>query len=203
MQNISKSIFKSSSALERKEWVVESLHNSLPFIYAAISIFVLGIILGFLNPETFKPFYDKILAYAQFRLTGKGIFLTFLFIFLHNSTAAIINIFLGAMFGLLPVISSFINGAVLGTFASYLVNSEKALELFLIIPHGMFELPAMFIAWGTGIWIGTYLFRKNRTETFQNRRIRATLLIAYIIPLLLCAAIIETGTVKLLSATGG
>jgi stage II sporulation protein M len=199
MQNITKTIYKSASAKDREAWVFEALRSSLPFIFIAIIIFIGGIFIGFLNQETFEPLSDKLFERVNFSLEGKGFFLTFLLIFIHNFGAALINIFLGFLFGLLPIISSFLNGALMGGVAASLVESKQTIKLLLIVPHGMFELPALFMAWGSGMWFGSYLLRKNKNETFENRRIRSSLLIGYILLLLLLAAIIEASMLKLLN----
>jgi len=199
MENITGKIYRSASGQDRKAYLVESLYESLPFIYIAIIVFIIGIVFGFHHEETIKPFVGEIFDFADSHLIGRGIFLSILFIFLKNYIAAILCIFLGFAFGIIPLISSFINGAVVGGLAAVLIRSEQAVKLFLLIPHGLFELPAFFIACGTGIWFGSYLLRKNRDETFENRRIRATLLSVLIIPLFFLAAIIEAGLFKILN----
>ena len=176
----------------------ESLYLALPYVGIAAALFFTGLVFGLLKPGIFAPLIENLFEYAETEIIDKGAFGTFLFIFLHNFIAALASIFLGVLVGVLPLAASFMNGSIIGSFAYGLVESKKVIHLLLLIPHGMFEIPAMLLAWGGGIWFGAFIFRKNREETFTNRWMRVFMLLAYILPLLLMAATIETGIIKLL-----
>ncbi|MEW6213944.1 MAG: stage II sporulation protein M [Nitrospirota bacterium] len=60
--------------------------------------------------------------------------------------------------------------------------------LWTLIPHGIFELPAIFVAWGLGIWRGVWMFRKDKDQTFKERANKAyRVFFAFILPLLIIA----------------
>ena len=84
------------------------------------------------------------------------------------------------------------NGYILGFVSSMSVESAGVASLGKIIPHGIFELPAIFISLGLGLKFGTFAFQKNKAKSFKNyliNSLRVFLLI--VIPLLIIAGIIE------------
>ncbi|OMF21425.1 stage II sporulation protein M [Paenibacillus sp. FSL H8-0259] len=135
----------------------------------------------------------------------------FVFIFLNNSIKSVVIIFLGALFGILPVFFLLINGAVIG----YLIHLSaiQGQDLFTLIvkgllPHGIIEIPAIIIACAFGLKFGSKalsaLFRAGKNEreadhwqAFMRQTFTASV---WIVILLFVAAIIEsTITFSLLS----
>jgi len=100
--------------------------------------------------------------------------------------------FLGMFLGIAPVLFSLFNGYLLGFVALMAVNEQGFLSLWRIFPHGIFELPAVFISLGLGMKLGSFIFQRNKAESFKDflwNSLRVFLLI--VLPLLIIAAIIE------------
>ncbi|WP_405175103.1 stage II sporulation protein M [Paenibacillus sp. FSL H8-0261] len=136
----------------------------------------------------------------------------FVFIFLNNSIKGVLIIFLGALFGILPAIFLFINGAVIG----YLIHlsalqGQDLFELIVkgLLPHGIIEIPAIIIACAFGLQFGgkvvASLFSSSTKKvnrgvewsSFMRQTLTASI---WTIILLFVAAIIEsTITFSLLS----
>lgn len=136
----------------------------------------------------------------------------FVFIFLNNSIKGVLIIFLGALFGILPAIFLFINGAVIG----YLIHlsalqGQAIFELIVkgLLPHGIIEIPAIIIACAFGLQFGSKVFssifrssvrkedRSGEWSHFMRQTLTASI---WIVILLFIAAIIEsTITFALLS----
>lgn len=136
----------------------------------------------------------------------------FVFIFLNNSIKGVLIIFLGALFGILPAIFLFINGAVIG----YLIHlsalqGQDLFELIVkgLLPHGIIEIPAIIIACAFGLQFGSKVFssifrssvrkedRSGEWSHFMRQTLTASI---WIVILLFVAAIIEsTITFALLS----
>ena len=126
------------------------------------------------------------------RTEGMGALELASFIFFNNLQSSLLGILLGFVFGIFPFLSSLFNGYVLGFVAQLSVKEKGALILWRLIPHGIFELPAVFISFGLGIKFGTFIFKKKKVECFWNylwNSLRIFILI--IVPLLIVAAIIE------------
>ena len=81
---------------------------------------------------------------------------------------------------------------------------EKAgfFEMWRLLPHGIFELPAVFISLGLGIRLGTTLFNRNvkniDKEIFRRLRNSFKVFIFIVLPLLVVAAIIEGVLMKII-----
>ncbi len=60
------------------------------------------------------------------------------------------------------------------------------------MPHGIFEWPAMIIAWGFGLWRGAgYRFSANPGTYFQRWKRSNHLFFMIVLTLLLLAAMVE------------
>jgi stage II sporulation protein M len=164
----------------------QDLKEARTFIFAVIGLFLLGNILAWLNPqlsenivalfiEYFKTFQDKTLL----QLT--------LAIFVNNATVAFLAILLGLFFGLLPVFAAIVNGIGVGA-----VLAMSPVNFFKILPHAIFELPAIFIAWGLGLWCAGWLVHAPRWETVKVRLKRSlNIYVSLILPMLVVAAVLE------------
>jgi len=161
------------------------------YIYFIIGVFAIGALIGFFFPDGFR-FFDETLKLLAEKVKDMGALELIRFIFINNATSALFGLVFGFLLGFLPFFSALLNGLVLG----YVLNGvqEKAGygEFWKILPHGIFELPAIFISLGLGLRLGMLIFSKNRKETLKSAlwsSIKVYLLI--VIPLLVAAAIIE------------
>jgi uncharacterized membrane protein SpoIIM required for sporulation len=67
---------------------------------------------------------------------------------------------LGLGFGAMPLFNSIFNGYLLGFVGNSAVIESGASILFRLLPHGVFELPAIFISIGSGLFLADS-FTKN------------------------------------------
>ena len=158
-------------------------------IYLAIGLFIAGACIGFKQPDRFGESLDYLAGFAAFLRDSHPLFII-LFLFLKNALASFIALWSGVLFGIIPAVTAAQNGALLGVVFSW--KESFSTVLLNILPHGIFELPAFFIACGLGLWRGTWIFRKNKDETYKDRA-RKGYRVYYrlIIPLLFIAAIVE------------
>lgn len=184
----------------KKSW--NFIKKSRNFIYAVISIFLLTTLLGFFIPlpesvidqilKFIRELLEKTQGMSQLELIG--------FIFSNNLQSSFIGIASGIFLGIFPVMAVIANGFILGFVASISVNAEGFFILWRILPHGIFELPAIFISFGLGLKIGSFIFQKRKFEslidyTFNSLRV----FVFVVLPLLSIAAIIEGTLIFLLS----
>lgn len=170
-------------------------------IYLAISLFFVFAIIGFFVPtpeEIMKLILEYIRQILEQTKDMSAIELIS-FIFLNNLQASFLAILFGLFFGIVPVLFAIFNGYILGIVASMAVAEEGIFSLLNILPHGVFELPAVFISLGMGLKIGSFIFQKNKfnffKKTFANS-LKTFFLI--VIPLLILAAIIEGSLIFLI-----
>jgi stage II sporulation protein M len=127
----------------------------------------------------------------------------FLFIYAKNVAAVLVSFALSPVLCLVPVVALVLNGGLIGLI-SVLTIQEKSLAFLLagVLPHGIFELPALIIGEAAALNFGAAviaaLFRQDKKERLltalrQNARY---LLISAI--LLFPAALIETYLTPLL-----
>ncbi len=135
-------------------------------------------------------------------------FNVFLFIFFNNSIKILIGMTLGVFFGIFPVFFTALNGFVVGIVAGEMIPLLGMSDfLKSIVPHGIFELPALFIGSGIGIFLGVTVIKeiKSKNMTFKNLKkfkfskklsnsfsFGMSLFFKIVVPLLFIAAIIET-----------
>jgi len=165
------------------------------FILIILLLFFIFVLIGFAVPapdmlqEMILDYIHKILEQTQ----GLSFFELVSFIFLNNTKSAFLGMVFGIFFGIFPVIVTLVNGYFLG-YVSYLsVKAGGIISLISLLPHGIFELPAIFISLGMGLKLGGVVFNKNPKKSFKLLFINSIKVFVFlIIPLLIIAAIIES-----------
>jgi len=177
------------------------IKESKKFIYSATGIFFLFLLIGFFIP-TPQFLYDEIVKFIR-ELMTKTQDMSQLdmvgFIISNNVQTTFLNIIFGAFFGIFPLIDAVANGYMLGFVSSISVNNSGLLSLWKILPHGIFELPAVFISFGLGLKTGMFIFHKDKIKTLKNYFVSSLkVFLLIIIPLLIIAGIIEGTLIFLL-----
>lgn len=170
------------------------LKETRNYIYFSIGLFLAGMVIGLWFSGFFAKYFDELIRKVIEETSGMSIRELIFFIFQNNVASAFSALMLGILIGIVPIFSILLNGTLLGYVFSKAVAVEGISTLWRIVPHGIFELPAIFIAVGIGIRFGMFWFVKkgNRAEEFRKRfwgGIKVFLTI--ILPLLVIAAIIE------------
>ena len=160
-------------------------------ILIAVALFLICISIGMVHPSLSDDTLSSMKSLAK-HLSGKSITVLVLTIFLKNSLSTVLSILTGPFLGIIPISGAMINGLLLGSTLTYIKEINQPYALIYLFPHGLFEFPAMFMAWGLGLWQGIWFFEKQRDDSFKERRNKALrILFIIILPLLLVAAIIE------------
>jgi len=141
--------------------------------YSLVSfvIFVVFAVFGFLfnsfRPEEAELFFSSIEEELSF-VEDFGFFSTFLFIFINNTITVTIGTFLGVLFSFIPILFLLINGFVIGLVSGYVYPTFGVLGLVLsLAPHGVFELAALFIGMGSGIYLGVSAIDEIRADNLN------------------------------------
>ena len=88
------------------------------------------------------------------------------------------------------------NGYLVGFVSSVVSEKESILSLWRLLPHGIFEIPAILISAGLGIKLGTFIFQKNKKETLKELVLKSLKTFFFVIvPLLIVAALIESSLI--------
>ncbi|MCK4552839.1 stage II sporulation protein M [Candidatus Pacearchaeota archaeon] len=176
------------------------IKESKNFIYSIIGVFFGFTLIGFFVPASEEitkiilEFIEKLLEQtkdmSQLELIR--------FIFVNNLQSSFFGLIFGVALGIFPVLAAVANGYVLGFVGAISVETEGIFVLWRIFPHGIFELPAIFISLGLGLKLGSFIFRKEKGKFFRRcfwNSLRVFLFV--VIPLLIIAAIIEASLIFL------
>lgn len=164
------------------------------FSLAAIAFFA-GIPFGILSHPYFEDRLPDFLSMVFSGIMDGSDGQVILNIALQNTKASFIHMLAGIM--IFPaLVLLFINGAFLGIVSAY--ASMQGIPLTAIVlgigPHGLFELPALFIASALGMRVGYKVAAcpKNRMrEGFLALKLAFRGYLLYVIPLLAVSACVE------------
>ena len=170
-----------------------------PYLRTSLAIFGAGFVIGLIIVSRFPPLTDyfqetittfvKLFAgIPRFKLAGA--------IFFNNAVKTLLAIVLGIVLGIVPTIFLLANGIALGV--AWSVSSATRgpwISLLSLLPHGVLELPAVFLGTSIGLSIGYHGVRRlagnfeihSGAEMVQGLRYFFTV----IIPLLIAAALVE------------
>ena len=170
------------------------LKESKNFIFIIIGIFVLFSLFGFFVPAP-EEITSEILKFIRELLEiteGMSFFEITSFLFFNNLRSSFLGLAFGILLGIFPIFSAISNGYILGFVASMSVDQYGFFVLWRLVPHGIFELPAIFISLGMGLRLGINLVSKRKKGELKNNFVRSLkTFLSIVIPLLVIAAIIE------------
>ncbi len=180
-----------------KEQYIKSwnyIKESKNFIFAVVILFLIFLLIGFFVPapdflvEKIINFLKKIVEMTKDMSQIELI----VFIFNNNLQASFLGMIFGFFLGIYPILAAVANGYIVGFVGAVAVNEGGFSILLSLLPHGIFELPAVFISFGLGLKLGTFIFHNKKSTVFRNYFWNSLrVLIFVIIPLLIIAAIIE------------
>ena len=194
-KNSSKGFFNKFKENYQKSW--RYLLETKKFIWFIVVLFFITALIGFIFPapesvlEKILELIQDILKQTQ-DLSWRGLFA---YIFLNNFKVSLLGMVAGIFLGIMPVLTAAGNGYLLGFVGRYSVREAGFFSLWKILPHGIFELPAVFISLGLGVRLGMVFF-KGEKEKFATNFYEALRVFFFIVlPLLFVAAIIETALI--------
>ncbi len=162
------------------------------YVWLIAFVFAGAAIMGFVFSGYFV-FLDEMIRELASKIEGKNAFELIILIFFNNSSRALMGLFFGVALGVMPFINSLVNGVLIGYVMKRTWEIAGVGEFWRLLPHGIFELPAIFIALGMGVKLGGFVFsRKGVWGELRRRAWKSLLVFVFIIiPLLVVAAIIE------------
>jgi stage II sporulation protein M len=187
-----KSKTKKSNLAENYQKCWQYIKESRTFIFIIIGIFFLFAIIGFLvpAPDSVSALISNYIREIINETSGMSWIQLISFIFFNNLKSSFFGMIFGIFFGIFPSLVALFNGYILGFVSNESVQTNGIFVLWKLLPHGIFELPAVFISLGLGIKLASKLF--ERKGKFGENFINASRVFLFVvIPLLIIAAIIE------------
>jgi len=171
------------------------LKESKNYVWISVLLFFIIALIGFILPVFFQEQITKIIQDIIKQTEGLDTFNLIRFIFINNLKSSGYAMFFGILFGIIPLGVVIVNGYILGFIANKAIAAGGILVLWRLLPHGIFELPAVFISIGLGLKLGSFLFsykKKDKFREFGKWLLNSLRVFVFIvIPLLILAAIIE------------
>ena len=113
-------------------------------------------------------------------------------VFIKNSIAIYITTCIISLWGFFPALAAIVNGLFLGWAIAYASPASYSGIAIMLVPHGVFEWPAVIIGWGVGMWKGLGYRFSSKGLTYKERFKKANIVyFTVILPLLFVAAVIE------------
>jgi stage II sporulation protein M len=185
---------KGFSLVEQYKKTWDYLRKSQNFIWTIVGIFFAFVLIGFFVPlseqvsESIFKFLEELVGKTKDMSQGELIS----FLFLNNVQSSFFGFVFGVVLGIFSIFATALNGFILGFVAAWSVEVAGFSSLWKIFPHGIFELPAVFISLGLGLKFGSFIFQKEVGESFRDYFLNGLRVFFFVvIPLLIVAAIIE------------
>lgn len=169
-----------------------------PIILLTASFLVSGI-LGYayaaLYPETGTLIMEQFQGEFGWIIHLEPLYIMLL-IFLNNAIKTFLALILGLAFGLVPSLFIMVNGFMIGVMI-YVVQQTKGTLFFLaaIVPHGVFEIPALIVSCAIGLHLGmqSYFALRGRNVDIKHEfRNAMYFYLRRVLPVLFVAASVET-----------
>ena len=174
---------------------LKSLGQIKSYVLFSFVLFFVFSILGYIFPQPFEKQVLDLIKQLLEQTKGLNGFELIFFIISNNIKSAFFGLLFGVLFAIIPLGILIVNGYVLGFVANKAVKLESIFVLWKLLPHGIFEIPAIMISIGVGIRLGLFLFlyhgnnkRKEFWKWFKNA---LRIFIFIVVPLLVIAGIIE------------
>lgn len=166
-----------------------------PQIKFAIYAIIIVVLLGLINKSLFINFQDEFFSSIIEKTKNLSYLGLVLFIFFHNILANLLIVILGFTI-LFPFFALIVNGFLIGAIIGRRVAEKGVSVILALIPHGIFEVPAIILSLALGFKIATsFAGEKNFIKIIKkywfNYKKAFFLFLLVIIPLLLVAALIE------------
>jgi len=170
---------------------LSTLYQARYGILIALLVYAVSCLGGWIYADALVLFQQAASGLAG-KFAGKG-GADFIFsLFVHNLVATYIVMCLLTLWGLVPIVTAIGNGLILGWIVVTATGPSLVEAAAMLVPHGIFEWPAMMIAWGVGLWRGAgYRFSVDPGTYFQRWKRSNQVFFLIVLPLLLLAAIVE------------
>ncbi len=192
-------IFQLGRKNSKKDYFIGYMNILWPYLIIIIFVFFGSLLAGYASAASFPHMADNLMKNFSSRFaplrTMSPIYIL-ITIFLNNTFLSLVSLVLGIAVGIFPMLFIASNGYFVGMI-SYLVGQQKGFIfiLFALLPHGVVELPTIFISASIGLRLGHHAFLSligRPTEVREEIKKGLMFYFSFMVPLLFVAAMIET-----------
>lgn len=177
----------------KKSW--KFIKESKKFIFVIIGVFLFFTLVGFFipAPSSISAWIANYIKSIVNETSGFSLIQMISFLFFNNLKSSLAGMIFGVFLGIFSILVALFNGYILGFVLSESVKANGILILWKLLPHGIFELSAVFISLGLGLRMGiNVLFNKKKGGLKNDFYNSLRVFLFVVIPLLIIAAIIES-----------
>jgi len=184
---------KKEGSLEKAGFFKKNYSLSWKYIKESgnhILLVIFLLFLGFFIALIFQPpiLIEAVKAFMKSVLIDTSDFNVFemiIYILNNNLKNSFFAMFFGIIFGVMPIFTALSNGYVLGFVSEIAVLGQGPLVLLRLVPHGIFEFPAIILALATGIKLGFCTFIEPLKKFSKGKTVKISIL--FILPVLILA----------------
>ncbi len=184
-----KGIFSRFSPIQR---------NLLRSFAISLLIFIIGCVGGYLSSQADPAFGESLVTLFQEMITKEIMSdeapLLAIQLFLNNLEACVLLFLGGATFGVVTLLVLSFNGIIIGGIVEVVgAKTGSLVMLAAIIPHGIFELPAVLVSSALGLMLGRAVMMDltGQGDASEDARILGSLFLIYVVSFIAIAACIE------------
>jgi stage II sporulation protein M len=147
----------------KKSW--KFIKESKKFIFVIIGVFLFFTLVGFFipAPSSISAWIANYIKSIVNETSGFSLIQMISFLFFNNLKSSLAGMIFGVFLGIFSILVALFNGYILGFVLSESVKANGILILWKLLPHGIFELSAVFISLGLGLRMGiNVLFNKKK-----------------------------------------
>jgi stage II sporulation protein M len=169
------------------------LKGTKKFLNIIIGVFVFFAFVGLFFPvpveisQRLLDYFSELILQTE----GFGAFEMIWFLFKNNLFASFFGLIFGILFGVFSIFNAIVNGFVLGFVSRLSVVKNGIFSLWRLFPHGIFEIPALFISLALGLRLGMSLIGVRDDKFGENFKWSLKTFFLVVVPLLVIAAVIE------------
>ena len=138
------------------------------YFWFSFFLFFIVTFIGMIFPTFFEKQILKLIKNLISQTEGLGPFELIKFIMYNNMQSAFLGMILGIFLAIFPLGIIIVNAYVLGFVANKTIAIKGVLVLWRLLPHGIFEIPAILISVSLGIMIGISLMKDCIKSHYKN-----------------------------------
>lgn len=168
----------------------ELVRENKTLIFISLFVLFMTAVIGYLYPSWLEGLKQEAVDSMLEGVEDASAVEVMISIIANNLRSAALSILFGILF--LPILTLTFNGYLIGSIMHEPIQEHGFLVALVLLPHGIFEIPAICISIAFGLRIGLSWFGNDRIRNFGRRYIEAfQVFIFIVVPLLIVAGIIE------------
>ncbi|MGK0209219.1 MAG: stage II sporulation protein M [Patescibacteria group bacterium] len=157
------------------------VHRAKKQIIAITALLFFSAIIGFLFPSLFQEqileIIKELIAFLEDKSTNELI----IYIFFNNIKASALGMLLGIAAGVFPIFTTILNGYIIGFASNLAVQNGGVFVLWRLLPHGIFEIPAVLLSLGIGLYLGGAFLKEQFGIKSGKKQISIALLLTLLL----------------------